>query len=519
MTGPIATTFVVLTVAIVAFMSNRIPPGVVALGVALALYLTGTIGFEDAIAGFGDPVVVYLAALFVISEAIDATGVTAWVGMQLIRRVGSGRTAVLVAVMLLCAALTALISVNGAVAALIPVTVMIAAKIVQRPAQLLMPLAFAAHAGSMLTLLGTPINVMINELAIDAGARPFGFFEFSLVGIPLLIGTVTIVVYLGPRVLPDRVATDAPTDLSRYAETLADHYELDPTQTAICAAGGAAEVVIAPRSEFIGEKVFAGMRTDSGDLVILAVYRGGDRLTRARLRVGDIIVLSGSWDALDERASHPGLLTVTEPSRLRRQATRLGPRSYAAVAVLAVMCALLVVDAAPAAIVALGAATAMLALRVITVSQAEHAISLTTLVIVAGMIPMATAMQSSGAAELISRTLLDLVGTGSPLLLQFGIVAVVIVLGQFISNLATVLIVAPIAVSVAAATGISPLPMLMAMTVAGAASFLTPIATAANLMVAPPGAYRFGDYWKLGLPLAALFAAVATFLVPLIWPF
>ncbi|MFE3618210.1 SLC13 family permease, partial [Streptomyces anulatus] len=149
MTGPIATTFVVLTVAIVAFMSNRIPPGVVALGVALALYLTGTIGFEDAIAGFGDPVVVYLAALFVISDAIDATGVTAWVGMQLIRRVGSGRTAVLVAVMLLCAALTALISVNGAVAALIPVTVMIAAKIVQRPAQLLMPLAFAAHAGSM----------------------------------------------------------------------------------------------------------------------------------------------------------------------------------------------------------------------------------------------------------------------------------------------------------------------------------------------------------------------------------
>jgi di/tricarboxylate transporter len=127
------TTVVVLAVAVLAFVSNRIAPPLVALGVALALFVTGTVTLPETIAGFGDPVVVYLAALYVVSEALDATGVTTWAGQQLIDRVGTGRRAVLTALMLLCAVLTALISVNGAVAALVPVAVMLATRIGQPP--------------------------------------------------------------------------------------------------------------------------------------------------------------------------------------------------------------------------------------------------------------------------------------------------------------------------------------------------------------------------------------------------
>jgi len=157
--------------------------------------------------------------------------------------------------------------------------------------------------------------------------------------------------------------------------------------------------------------------------------------------------------------------------------------------------------------------------RVITVAQAQRSISLTTLIIVAGMIPLSTAIQTSGAAGVISDALVAWFGGGSPTLLLAGIVLVVLILGQFISNLATVLIVAPIAMSVAETAQLSPLPMMMAITVAGAASFLTPVATAGNLMLQEPAGYRFGDYWKLGLPNLALFGVVAVLIVPLIWPF
>ena len=181
--------------------------GVVALGVAILLWASGVLTLNQALAGFGDPTVIFIAALFIVSEALDATGVTAWAGQQVISRGGTKRTPLLVVIGLLVAVLTALISVNGAVAALIPVVVVVAIRSRLAPSQLLMPLAFSAHAGSMLALTGTPVNIIVSEAAADAGARPFGFFEFALAGLPLLAGTLLIIVLLGNRVLPTREPT------------------------------------------------------------------------------------------------------------------------------------------------------------------------------------------------------------------------------------------------------------------------------------------------------------------------
>src|SRR5512139_870045 len=166
--SPVATTLVILALAVVAFMSNRIPLGIVAIGVSLALWLTGILDLGQALAGFGDPTVVFIATLFVVGEALDSTGVTAWAGQQLIARGGTGRARLLTVVCLLVAVLTALISVNGAVAALIPVVVVVAARAALSPSQMLMPLAFSAHAGSMLALTGTPVNIIVSDAAADA---------------------------------------------------------------------------------------------------------------------------------------------------------------------------------------------------------------------------------------------------------------------------------------------------------------------------------------------------------------
>ncbi|MFE6736306.1 SLC13 family permease [Microbacterium sp. NPDC057650] len=516
---PILVTVLTLIVAVVLFITNLVPPPVTAVLVTLTLFLTGTLTFEQSVAGFGDPIIIYLACLFIVSESLDATSVTAWAGQVLVRRIGDDRVKVLGALMLLCAAFTALISVDGAVAALVPVAVMLSTRIAQPPSKVMIPLAFAAHSASMLTLLGSPINVIVSEMAESAGARPFGFFEFGLVGLPLVAGTIAIVLTFGQRLLPERVPENAPKDLSRYAERVADDYAVPSAETALSYEEGVAEAIITPHSTLIGETVFPGMQTDQGRLTVVGVTRDGRSLPSASLRPGDAVLLRGSWDVLDTRSSLPGIAVVEMPEQIRRQSVVLGARSYAAVGVLAAMCALLATGVFPPSIVVLIAAAVLVASRVLTVGQAQRSVQLTTLVVVAGMIPLSTAIQTSGTADLIANWLVSAFGGGSPQLLLLGIVLVVVVLGQFLSNLATVLIVAPIALSVAESAQISPLPLLMGIAVAAAAAFTTPIANTANLMIQGPGNYRFGDYWRIGLPMVVFFVAVATLLVPVIWAF
>src|SRR5690606_14476705 len=187
-----AGTLSILVAAVLAFVSGRVPLAVVAVGVSLALWASGVLDLDQALAGFGDPTVLFIASLFVVSEALDSTGVTAWAGQVLIDRAGTGRTRITVAMMLLCAAVTALITPNASVAALVPVVVIIAVRVGQATSQLLIPLAFAAHGGALLALTGSPVNVVVSDAADEAGIGRFGFFEFALTGIPLVICTVVI---------------------------------------------------------------------------------------------------------------------------------------------------------------------------------------------------------------------------------------------------------------------------------------------------------------------------------------
>ena len=201
---------------------------------------------EQALAGFGDPAVIFIASLFVVSESLDASGITAWAGQELTARVGESRRRTIVLMMLLVALLTALISVNGAVAALLPIVVVMAVRLKRPSSQLLMPLAFGAHAGSLLALTGTPVNVIVSEAAENAGVGGFGFFEFALVGVPLLVGTVAIVVLFGERLLPHRSGRAMPHDFGDHARTLVDQYEIDDAaDTLLTRAPGS------PRSSFL----------------------------------------------------------------------------------------------------------------------------------------------------------------------------------------------------------------------------------------------------------------------------
>jgi len=284
---------------------------------------------------------------------------------------------------------------------------------------------------------------------------------------------------------------------------------------------GLAEVVIPPRSGMVGQPVFPGMVTPSGDLVILAVQRRGEDLgpDETVLAGGDTLLLQGTWKALDEHLDDPDVLVVDSPELVRRQAVPMGAGAKQAIAVLLAMVLLLATGAVPSVIAGLVAACAMVLLRVLTVEQAYRAVNWTTVILVGAMIPLSTAMDTTGAAKLMAATLVHLVGDAGPYALLAGLFVLTAILGQLISNTATALIVIPIAVAAATELGLSARPVLMSVTVASAAAFLTPVATPVNLMVMGPGGYRFGDYWKLGLPLLLLFFVVATFLVPVFWHF
>jgi di/tricarboxylate transporter len=412
-----------------------------------------------------------------------------------------------------------LISVNGAVAALLPVIVVTAVRLGRAPSQLLMPLAFGAHAGSLLALTGSPVNVVASEYAHDHAGGSFGYFSFALAGIPLVVGTILVVVLLGPRLLPSRSARSSSRDFSAHVKTLVDQYGLDDEQLRLSRRSGLAEVMVPPRSELVGDTVFPGMVTESGDLVVKAVQRKGeDRPGETVLAVGDTLLLEGSWLALEEHLDDPEVLVVDRPELVRRQVVPLGAGAKRTLVILAAMVVLLATAAVPPAVAGLLAAIALVVTRVMSVDAAYKSVSWTTVVLVAGMIPLSTAMTETGAAAKLADTLVDVVGGSSSYALLFGLFVLTAVLGQLISNMATALIVFPVAVSAAADLHVSGRPVLMCVTVSAAAALMTPVATPANLMVMEPGGYRFTDYWKLGLPLLVLYGLVAVLVVPVFWP-
>jgi di/tricarboxylate transporter len=529
--------YAILAVAVVLFVSGRVPVGLVAVGVALALWATGLLPLTQALGGFGDPTVIFIASLFVVSEALDATGVTAWAGAQLLARAGDGRARLVLLTMLLCAALTALISVNGAVAALLPVVVVIAVRTKRPPSQLLMPLVFAAHAGSMLTLTGTPVNVIVSNYALELTGHGFGFFEFALAGVPLLVGCIAVVLLAGPRLLPERRPKSLPPDLSRHARTLIEQYQLaradspeaapatadthvDMAAALLSPTTGIAEIMIPPRSPHVGETAFPGMITERGDVVVLAIQRQGEDLGpgEATLRPGDTVLLQGPWASIESHAGDQRVLAVDSPDLIRRQAVPLGPGAGRAVVILIGMIVALATGIVPSAVAGLAAAALLVATGVLSPEGVYRGINWTTVVLMAGMIPLSTAMTETGAAGLIADQLVAIVRPLGPYALLAGLFLVTAAFGQLISNMATALIVIPIAIAAAADLSVDIRPVLMSVTVAASAAYLTPIATPVNLMVMGPAGYRFGDYWKLGLPLLAVTFVVAVFLVPVFWP-
>ncbi|MDY0884737.1 SLC13 family permease [Dongia soli] len=469
----IVITLSVIMAAMVLFAWNPVPAAVVAVCASLALYFTGVLTMQQTLSGFGDPVVILIAALLAIATGLEISGVGTWAGQLLMRHAGKSHTRRLVALMIVAAVFSGLIGMNGAVAAMLPVTVVVAVRTGAVPSRLMMPLAFACLTGSKLTLLGSPVNVIAATLADEAAVGHIGFFEWAILGVPLLIGTIIIIILFGRWLLPERRSQSIPADFSAHAHTLVEQYQLEdglhhlrvretspligkskdavdltgyadlhmvavlegdaatPLQRAIAQddlllvrgsaemvgrlaldmhlavreaeeagpvaevllsrASGMAEVVIPMRSKMIGQTAFPGMATEDGDLMVLAVQRGDDKMRQEPLvlRAGDHLLLQGTWKALDRYLADPKVLVVDSPEVVKKQAVALGHGAGRAIAILLLLVLLLAFNIVPAPIAAVICAALMVVTRVLTLPQFYRGIDWNTCILIGAMIPPA----------------------------------------------------------------------------------------------------------------------------------
>jgi di/tricarboxylate transporter len=284
---------------------------------------------------------------------------------------------------------------------------------------------------------------------------------------------------------------------------------------------GIAEVLLTPRSSYVGKVVSEGAVGRTFGVVVLGLRRG-DRVisTSEPLRFGDALLVRGTWDAIGTIADEQrNFVVVGQPEEIAAQVTELSPKSWLSMGILAAMVALMVTGLVPVVIASMLAAGARMVTGCRTQTQAYRAVSWSTVVLIAAMIPMAVALESTGGAQIIADGLVDSLGALGPIPLLAGVFLVTTAFSQVISNTAAAVLMVPIVLGAAAGLGVSPHPLMMGLAVGASSAFLTPIGTAPNLMVMAPGGYRFTDYAKVGVPLLALFLAVSLILIPIIWPF
>lgn len=411
---------VVLAATLVLFVRNRLRLDLIALLSLLALALSGVISTEQAIAGFSEPVVLMIAGLFVVGAAMFRTGVADAVGHRVELLGGSSPKRLTAAIMVVTAFLSAFLSSTGTVAVMLPVVLAIARRRGIPPSRLLIPLAFAALLGGMLTLIGTPPNLIVSNQLAQAGLEPFGFFQFTPTGLTMLAIGLVFMVTAGPYLIPDR---------SRSAG------------------------VSAPPPPVVGDE--------------------------------------------DERRPE---------------------RAPVAIAIMVLMLLTMTFGLVANVIAVLAAATLLVLTRCVTMEEAYRSINWESVVLIAAIIPMATALDNTGGLALAADALLGLSATAGPLALMAALFVLTSVLSQLVSNTATTVLVAPVALQAALALEVNPHAMLLAIAIAASTAFATPMASPVNTLVLGPGGYRFSDYARVGIPLQLLLLAATLLVVPLLFP-
>jgi di/tricarboxylate transporter len=555
----------------------------------LLVAIVGIVPARDVFLGFGHPATLTVAMVLIISRGLLNSGVIDLMAEHVLRPLRS-TTGQISLTSFVAAGLSAVMNNVGALALLMPAAIRSAAKAERPPAAILMPLSFASILGGMLTLIGTPPNIIVAAIRSEVSGAPFGMFDFTPVGGAVALTGVLFVSVVGWRLIPrqrrarlsaaelfkiedyvteavvsekspllgrrlsevDDEADDkdadllgvvrnerrldmraggrtfeagdvllleaAPEALEKLLEDWkleavgAENHEKRPSGLSLT------EAVVPSRSSLLGRAVASLRLRRRYDVNLVAVSRASEpfrgRLRSFRFRTGDVVLLEGDTENLPEAIAELGLLPLAgrdlHVGRPRRVLVASG------LFVLAIILATLGVLSLP---VALGsAALAMILVGLVPVRELYEHIDWPVVVLLGAMIPVGQALEISGTTRVIASGLVGASAGLPPVVLLTVILVATMTLSDVINNAATAVVMAPIALTIAQQLGVNPDTFLMAVAIGASSAFLTPIGHQNNALILGPGGYRFGDYWRMGLPLEVLIVLVAVPMLLLIWP-
>ena len=630
-------TLIILVITVAMFIWGRVRADIVALTALAALLVLGILTPAEALAGFSSPIVIMMIGLFVVGGAIMQTGLAKLTGNKLMALSRGNETITFLLVMLVTSFIGAFVSNTGTVALMMPIIMSIAAGSGMQSSRFLMPLAFAGSLGGMLTLIGTPPNLVIDEVLTAAGYQPLAFFSFFPVGI-IVIAIGIIVLMPLSKIFLSKSQGNKKKKNAKSLDDLVDEYRLldnlhryivpssrtsaardengnqldivgktlkelsiqkkygvsiieirnekksrlglvkDVNQNMAKSSStiqvhdtlyiigdeqkmqrfardyglrkmkdvkidfydlGLTEIVVMPTSNFVGLRIGeANLRKRFG-INVLGVKRGSsssssseggrggseyitDNLIAAKLHVGDMLLVQGEWTNLAHLTADTTNWVVLDQPEKTADKVLLDYKAPVAAAIMLLMIAMMVFDFIPVAPV-----TAVIIAGLLTVfagcfrnvEAAYKTINWESIVLIAAMMPMSTALEKTGASALVSQGLVDSLGAMGPTALLAGIYFTTSLMTMFISNTATAVLMAPIALVAAQQVGVSPYSFLFAVTLGASMCFASPFSTPPNALVMKAGGYTFMDYVKVGLPLQVIIGVVMTFVLPLLFEY
>jgi di/tricarboxylate transporter len=563
--------FALIVMILVFLVWGRFRYDLVAFSGLLIAYLIGAVPADSVFSGFGHPAVAIIALVLIISRGLSRSGAIELLSRHLLDASRSLQAHVGI-MATLSAALSSVMNNVAALALLMPLDLQAARRAKRSPAETLMPLSFASILGGMITLIGTPPNIVIATVRQDTLGESFSMFDFAPVGAVVAVAGILFVVFLGRHLIPlERRKHDSARELEdlegyvaevRVAESskmigkqlkeldeFVDEYGVsvlglvrrgkrlpglarnevvhksdlvvleggpDSIDQFIGAAGLTfikrrkereklegtmviAEAVVPDNAPVVGRSARGLRLLYRHGVTLLGISRRGTRIRErvrdTQIQPGDILLLLGPEEQLPEVIDWLGCLALAERGleiTQRRQAwTAIG---VFAAAVIAASLGWIYLPLALAA-----AVVVYVVLNIVPLSQVYESIEWSVIVLLGAMIPIGAALEASGGSELI-------------------MMIITMTLSDVLNNVATALVAAPIAIAVADRLQVNPDAFLMGIAVAASCAFLTPIGHKNNIIIMGPGGYRFGDYWRMGLPLEVLVIAVAVPMILWVWP-
>ncbi len=571
---------------------GRLRYDLVAFMALIAALVLGVVPKELAFSGFGHPATVIIALVLIVSKGLSNSGVVEQLARQVSRFSHSLQTHI-AGMSGIAAALSAVMNNVAALALLMPVDMQAASKAKRSPALTLMPLSFATILGGMITMIGTPPNIIIAEFRQQATGTSFSMFDFAPVGLACAVIGVLFVATIGWRLLPARykeqqtaqklfdvsgyvaelhVPEDSPAigqrvrDLDALAEEedvaviglirrgkrlpgqarlsevrVGDILVVEAVPEAIDKIVGVLkldyqargqdtgplsnedmtllEVVVPGGARIEGRAAYTLRLQNRFDVTLLGVSRQGkqfrERVRTLEIRAGDVLLLFGPGELLAEVSSWLGTLPLAGADKLtptKRHKAWLAAGLFAAAIILASV-GVLYLPVALSIVVA-----AFVLLNILPARQVYESIEWPVIVLLGSMIPLGVALETSGGTGLVAAAITGLAEGYSPVVVLTLLMIVTMTLSDVMNNTATAVIAAPVAMDIANHLQVSPDPFLMAVAVAASCAFLTPIGHKNNTLVMGPGGYRFGDYWRMGLPLEVLVIVVSIPMIVWVWP-